>query len=192
MTGDYALTVAVLVAVVLASVVTHQVEARSFFHKQLERWGYNLKGGREINLLKALDVRAVMREDCPVVNTGVNLPEVRAKLQAAHYGEIFVTTDNGRLFGTVTLADLSEAAFDTSMDDLLNAGDAARQHPPVLDVADDLDAALKLMEAHGEEIVAVVDDRDHMLLLGYVHEHDVMTAYSRALVEPHREELGER
>ncbi|MBI4184778.1 MAG: chloride channel protein [Proteobacteria bacterium] len=192
MTGDYTLTIVMMVAVVLASVVTARLRIPSFFHLQLERAGLNLREGRELNLLRARTVRSVMRKDCPVVNRGVRLPGVRAKLQGAPYGEVFATADDGRLIGTVTLADLGDAAFDTSMDDLLNAGDVARQNPPTLLAEETLEAALRLMEAEGEELVAVIDDRDRARLVGYVHEHDVMVAYNRALVETYREERGER
>ena len=48
LTGDYSVTLAAMVAVVVASVVTHQVLGKSFFLWQLERQGLSFKGGRSV------------------------------------------------------------------------------------------------------------------------------------------------
>ena len=95
-----------------------------------------------------------------------------------------------RVYGTITLADLSEAAFDHAADDLINAADVARPHPPSLTVDDDLHAALALMRSSGEEHVAVVADHEGAAFLGCIHERDVMNAYNKALVQTRREERG--
>ncbi len=190
MTADYTLTIAVMVAVVMASVMVQQIQGRSFFIWQLERRGLNLGGGRDTGLLESMKVRTVMRNDCTVVPPDLDLQGVRIKLQGTRYGELFVVDADGRLCGTVTLADLSEAAFDHSYDDIVNAADIARQHPPVLCADDGLDKALSLMESMGEEHVAVVDSIDGNKMIGCLHEHDVMMAYNRSLARLRHEERG--
>ena len=188
MTADYTLTIALMLSVVLASVIVQQVQGRSFFLWQLERRGLNLGGGRDTGLLEAMRVGAVMRNDCAIVPVDLSLQGVRLKLQSTRYGELFVVDAEGRLYGTVTLADLSDAAFDHSYDDMVNAADLARRRPPVLHAADGLDKALALMESLGEEHVAVVDSNVSMKMIGCLHEHDVMMAYNRALARLRREE----
>ena len=190
MTGDYAITMAVMVAVVFASLVTRDFHGGSFFAWQLERRGLDLKGGFESTLLRTLGVRPVMSLVSELVTRDVGLGDLREMLQKSERGELFVVRDNGELFGTITLADLSEVAFDPTVDDLIKAGDVARPRPPVLSAADDLEAALKLMRDTGESYIAVVEDKESMLFLGSVDERDVMSAYNRALLERRREELG--
>ncbi len=193
LTGDYAMTVAVMVAVVVATVVVQQIGRRpSFFHWQLERRGLDVSGGQELNLLRTLKVRDHMRRDCVTIPAATRLAEVRARLQRVPYGELFVIGDDGRLHGTITLADLSEAAFDSSLDDLINAEDVARPHPPVLEPGDDLGKAMRLMVGLGEEHVAVVDATDTMRLVGCVHESELLLAYNRALLRVRAEERGLR
>lgn len=99
--------------------------------------------------MSALKVRDVMKPAIQVVPNGMGLREVRAMLQRVPFGELFVVAPGGRLYGTITLADLSEAAFDPSLDDLVNAGDAARLHPPALLADDDLGTAMQLMATAG-------------------------------------------
>ncbi len=191
LTGDYAVTMAVMVAVVIASVITQQVHGRSFFTWQLEQRGLNLSGGREAGLLADIRISDVMRHEFTAVPPSMHMDELRDELQSAPNGLLFVVQEDGALFGTITLADMADAAFDTSMDGLINASDVARVDPPALDRRGNLDAALKLMESEGEAHVAVVDDHDAMKMVGVLEEVDVILAYNRALLRARAEERGE-
>ena len=191
LTADYALTIAVMVAVVIASVITQQVRGNSFFTWQLERRGINIRGGRETGLMATTKVEDVMSLKFTPVSQGLNINGVREKLLTAPHGELFVVGEDGALTGTITLEDLSEGAFDHSIDDVVNARDVARLHPPFLTAGDSIDRALDMMQNTGEEHVAVVENRETMKLVGFIHEIDVMFVYNRALLEARREERGE-
>ena len=104
---------------------------------------------------------------------------------------MFVVDEAGRLTGTITLADLSEAAFDHGFDDLINAGDVARPYPPYLTMSDNLEQALHLMAETGEEHIAIVDSNKKMEYKGCIHQRDAMGAYSRASVDSRHEERGD-
>ena len=121
----------------------------------------------------------------------VGLPDLRVMLQNSKIGEIYVLRDNGALFGTITLADLSDVAFDSVIDDLLCAGDVARTQPLVLCEDDDLEAALALLAETEEDRIAVVRDREALLFRGYITHADVMAAYNKALLKSRHEEHGE-
>lgn len=191
LSGSYQATMAVMMAAVISNLLTEGISGRgSLFHWQLERRGIDLRIGHEARLLKSLKVREVMRADPVTVPMGTRLTEIRQRLQAEPHGELFVTAPDGTLVGTITLAGLSEAAFDASLDDLVNAMDVARLNPPALSQSDDLETALRLMLSLHEEHVAVVDGTDTMRLLGWVHEADVLLAYNRAMVEARAEERG--
>lgn len=190
MTGDYALTLALMVAVVISSMITRQFHGGSFFSWQLERRGHDLRDGLEMALLRNLQVRSVLSSAGELVTLGVGLPDIRSMLQKSEAGELFVVDDNGVLFGTITLADMSEFAFDPELDQLITASDVARRHPPVLAATDDLETAMQIMRESGEECIAVVEMRDNMMFMGCVREGRVMSAYNRALIETRREERG--
>ncbi len=190
LTDDYPLTIAVMVAVVLSSTLTNQFVNGSYFNWQLERAGYDLKGGFEAALLRSITVQQVMVKESETVDVGTSLQEVRQKLQDSNTGELFVLKEENELFGTITLADLSDIAFDHGVDNLINAGDIARVHPPLLDADDDLQTANKVIRDSGEHYIAVVENHQTMKFVGTLHETDVMSAYNRALVEARREEHG--
>jgi len=188
LTGDYTLTVAVMIAVVIASVITQQAGLKSFFAGQLKRRGLDLDENFETTLLRAHKIRDVVAKDAARVTPDVTLEELREGLQHSTMGELFVVDSSDRLVGTITLADLSDAAFDHDMDDLVCAADVARVHPPMLTLDDHLETALTLMRDSGEEHIAVVDSPSSLLFIGCVHETEVMAAYNHALLQSRREE----
>ncbi|MCK5546806.1 MAG: chloride channel protein [Rhodospirillaceae bacterium] len=188
MTSDYELTLAVMLAVVVSTGVFRHLHGRTFFTSQLERRGLDLKGGFESSLLRAGRVASVMKIEAETIAPNVTLPGLRQQLQLSLTGELFVVADDGHLIGTITLADLSETAFDPDLDNLINAGDVARLNPPTLRPDDDLEKTLKVMNDVGESLIAVVTDSTTMHMEGVVDERHVIAAYNRALLESRHEE----
>jgi len=188
LTGDYELTMGLMLAVVVSTGITRHISKNSFFALQLERRGLDLKGGFESSLLRASRVCDVMEEYDFQVRPNVTLAALRRDLQKTQLGELFVVDADGALMGTITLADLSEIAFDPSMDTLVNAADVMRQKPPLLQCNDHLEEALDVIRSTGEHLIAVVDDRETQKFLGTVEEKHVMAAYNRALLQSRNEE----
>lgn len=191
LTGDYEVTLAVMLAVVVASLITQQLVGPSYFTLQLERRGLMLRGGFERTLLRGIRVADVMATDGETVLPKAKLPEIRRMLQQSAAGELFVVADDGTFLGTITMADLSESAFDHDFDDLINAMDVARPHPPMLTAEDTMDKGLQLIRESGDAHIAVIADADSMRFIGCLHERDAMHVYNRSLVEQRREERGE-
>ncbi len=188
LTDDYPLTIAVMIGVVISNVVAQQFLGKSFFTWQLERMGLDLKGGFEKALLSSIKVRRLVDRDGETVNVDAGLQELRSKLQTSDTGELFVLREDGALFGTITLADLSEIAFDHDVDNLINAGDVARLHPPTLNLDDDLETAGKVFRDSGEHFIAVVENQKTMKYIGILYETVAMATYNKALVDARHEE----
>jgi CIC family chloride channel protein len=191
LTNDYAITIAVMMATSIASLITQQTRGHSFFTWQLERRGIAVKGGQDVGLLRAIKARDLITENFETVAPAAPIATVRERLQRAPLGELFVTDADGRLSGVITFSDLYDAAFDTSFDATLVADDVARKHPTVLLADDDLERALGAYGASGEVNLPVVEGRESMRLIGVAPEHVVMLAYQRALDQARAEERGE-
>ena len=191
LTGDYALTAAVMVASVLASVIMDQFLGGSFFQWQLKCRGVSTRWGREVNLLRKIKVAEIMKREYETVPLTEGLTTVREKLINAPYSELFVIDDQGKLHGTITLTDLRHAAFDPKLGDEVTAGQVARSKPPVLYRTDNIEKAIKLMEQTGEEHLPVLNSAQERHIIGFVHEKDAMMAYNNALLELQSEERGD-
>jgi CIC family chloride channel protein len=181
LTGDYALTVAVMLATVIATLVTRQSHGHSFFTWQLAERGITISGGQDIGLLRSIKTRSVMTGIYSTIGPETPLATLRDRLEEAHWGKLLVVDEEGRLEGIVTFSELHGLAFDTSRDGELSARDVARQHPTALLADDDLETAVTVFGATGEAHLPVIADRESRRLLGIAHEHEVFLAYHRAL-----------
>ncbi|MCH6587471.1 MAG: chloride channel protein [Proteobacteria bacterium] len=191
LTNDYAITIAVMIATSIASLITQQTRGHSFFTWQLARRGIAVKGGQDVGLLRTIKARDLITKNFETVAPEAPIATVRERLQRAPWGELFVTDADGHLSGVITFSDLHDAAFDTSLDATLVADDVARKHPTVLLADDDLESALGAYGASGETNLPVVEDREAMRLVGVAPQHEVMLAYQRALDQPRAEARGE-
>lgn len=192
LTGDYAITVAVMVAVVIASLITQQVAGQSFFRWQLERRGLNLGGDVATRLLRKTRVRELMDGDYLTVACTEKIDKVRRKLLKAPHGELFALDADGQLAGTIMFGDLHDAAFDFEHDDTTVAEDVVRRNPPLLQTDDTLEIAARLFSHTMDAHIPVVDSKDGMKMVGVVHQRDVMLAYQRAHIRAREIERGER
>jgi CIC family chloride channel protein len=191
LTNDYAITIAVMIATSIASLITQQTRGHSFFTWQLARRGIAVKGGQDVGLLRTIKARDLITKDFETVAPETPIATVRERLQRAPRGELFMTDADGHLSGVITFSDLHDAAFDTSLDATLVADDLARKHPTVLLADDDLESALGAYGASGEINLPVVEDRETMRLVGVAPQHEALLAYQRALDQPRAEARGE-
>jgi CIC family chloride channel protein len=191
MTGDYALTIAVMIATAIASIITQQLFGRSIFQWQLERRGVSVGIGREVGLLRALQVRGLADKKVDVVAPETPLAEVRRHLLEAPWSLLVVAGPEGRLEGLIGFPDLGDLAFDKEADETTTAKDVMHKAGYALRSDDNLQAAVEAFNSSGEVHLPVINNGDERLFVGMVHEHEVMAAYHQTLVQARREERGE-
>lgn len=192
LTGDYRVTIAVMVAAVMAAILTQRFAGRSFFHSQLNRRGINLRGGRPQNLLRQQRVSDLMSNRFETVANDLGVQALRTRLLLSTFGTFFVVDGEGRLIGRLTFEDLKNAVFDPALEDVIKADDICRRNAVVVTASDNVDHALTLLEASGEDLVAVVDSRERMRIVGVLFHKDLLLAHNRALLQVHAEEHGFR
>jgi CIC family chloride channel protein len=190
LTSDYRMTIAVMVAAAVATVVVRQTRYASFFTWQLERIGVRLAGGRERSLLRAERVDKLMLRDYAATGPDTKGPELIRLLAKAPGGMLFVVDAERRLLGTIAVGGGNEALFDASRAEPVTAAQLMHR-APVLEAAQDLEVALATFEQAQESPIAVVDSRERMVLVGVIHERHVRLAYERSLLQARREEHGE-
>lgn len=191
-TGDYKLSLAVMLSIVVSTEITHHLFGASFFAEHLKRRDIDLRDGFEREVLDTIKVRHILDHGTSIkaetISVDTPLGEIREKLADSADGELFVVTPNGELFGTIMLQDCGVTLFDNECNDLLRAADIARPHPPVLLESDNLGAAMNIMRESGEDHIAVIRDKHTRVFAGCVHQRDVMTSYNRALLKVRHEE----
>ncbi len=191
LTGEFAVTLAAMIAIAVSSLVTQQVYSRSFFHRQLDRRGLHLRAGRIDHLLQSSHVGEIMSAEFEVIPQDAPVARIRQIVQTSAYGDFMVTGEDGEFVGSLTFADLRGVAFDDEVDHLLKARDIARTNIPVLYANDTLEGALKVMDGSGEDVLPVVEDAESKKVIGVVHHKAALAAYNRALLQARAEEHDE-
>jgi chloride channel protein, CIC family len=193
LTGDYSMTIAAMIAVSVASVTTQQVfGGKSFFDWQLDKRGLDLGGGRARQVLAARHAEDVMADDFHIVPEHTTMDRIRQTLRDSTDDHIFVVDDNERLTGSLSFTDIKDIAFETGLDHLVNARDAARPNPTFVDRTESLEKVLSIMDGSGLLYIPVVDTLENMRVVGLVHHRRVLTEYNKALLDMHAEEHGEK
>lgn len=187
LTGSYPMAVGSMVAVVFAVGLSRTLTGHSFFTRQLQSMGHDIRDGKDISLLRNTQVSEVLDEEPDTVAPDLPAPATLEAVMASRWGRVFVIGEGGRLEGFITL-ETSRSAFD---DPDKAAADLAS---PALSVtsACDLTTAMKRFVEKGEAHVPVIEDEASQRLIGVIHDFDVSYAYHRAmLVAEGQEELPE-
>ena len=187
LTGSYPMAVGSMVAVVFAVGLSRTLTGHSFFTRQLQSMGHDIRDGKDISLLRNTQVSEVLDAEPDTVAPDLPAPATLEAVIASRWGRVFVIGEGGRLEGFITL-ETSRSAFD---DHDKTAADLAS---PALSVtsACDLTTAMKRFVEKGEAHVPVIEDEASQRLIGVIHDFDVSYAYHRAmLVAEGQEELPE-
>ncbi len=131
MTGEYTITISLMVAVAIATLVTQWLGSRSFFQWQLSRRGYDLSEGPQGVILKTIRVRDVMEkmppgaplsDDADRLRESQSLGDALARLnEADEHGLPVVKTSNdnevvGYLSRVKALAAYNKALIDDNIE----------------------------------------------------------------------------
>jgi len=191
LTGDFTVTAAAMIAVVVASITTRQFIGKSFFEWQLERTGISLSGGPARAQLRRQRVRDVARHEFHTVSGSTSIDAIRG-LMKLEPGRTFFVTEEGSLIGVIAFSDLVQAALDPASAADLTARDIASPNPLFLVMNENLENALKVLERVPEDDVPVVRDPQTLEVVCLVRHHDVLTVFNQALLDVQTEEHNER
>ena len=181
LTRNYDLTIAAMVAVVLANLLSQRLFGRSLFDVQLERRGIDLAGGRDQARLSTLLVADLAEPGFASCRPDERLGPVLERLRAKGLAEVVVVEANREYVGRVRVSDVADRPDDIPI------GELASRHPIVFDEQTTLFEAIWAVEHFVGEAVPVVA-RDTGRMLGTVSERAVVAAHLEALRDLRREE----
>jgi len=179
LTGDYQITIALMVAVAVAAILTRQLLRGSFFHMQLLRRGLDVRGTRGEQLVRWARVSQAMQTDVEILTAATPM----ADLAHSHHPAL-VCDAGGAVIGL-----LDPEARDTHVEEGTTVGDMA-QRPKVLTQRDGLERALTLFQETDLDALPVVTDAQSRQPAGILTEREALRAYNRLLIEARLEEQG--
>jgi CIC family chloride channel protein len=189
-TGDFAITAAVLIAVVAASITVRELFGYSFATWRFHLRGESIRSAHDVGWIRNLTVGRIMRRDVRTVYADGNLAAFRRQFPLGSAKRVVAVDKAERYAGIVDVAeahspDLDDAVSTTSVADLLHH---TRDFLlPQMNVKE----AVMLFDQLETETLAVLDGAETRRVIGLLNEAHALRRYSEELDQRRREAIGE-
>jgi len=187
-TGDFPMTVAVMVGVIISATIVRLTFGYSFSTWRFHQRGLSIRSPHDIGWLADLTVARLMRSDPKVVPAAMPLKELREKYPLGSAKRIFVAEDD-RFFGSFDVATLHDAK---QPQDSLTARDIATAPTAYLLAGENVRTALALFNDKQMETLPVLRSVADKQVIGYLTEAYALRRYSEELERRRGAELGAR
>lgn len=184
LTQNFDLAAAALVTVACANLVGYRIFGRSFFDKQLESRGLDLRLGRDKVTAQQHAIRPFISHEYTRCTADQQLADVRDVLIADRRATAYVVDEAGVFLGTLSLHRLVElVAGGVGLAEPAGSHALAAAHALAPDAS--IWAAMAAVEAGNSDSIPVVDDG---LLVGVLFEAEVVSTYLQILDNIRRDE----
>lgn len=190
MTGDFAITMGVMVGVLAASVTVRQLFGYSFATWRFHQRGLRIRSAEDVGWIDDLRVANLMRADAVSISATVRLDELRAKFPVGSVKRLFLVDDQGRYAGLLDALEAHGVELDSRITEL-TARDLMRQEGQCLYPAMNIRDALRRFIETRTEVLPVVDGPETRRVLGYVTEGFALKRYNQELERIRGEAAGE-
>jgi chloride channel protein, CIC family len=190
-TGDFQVTVAVVIAVTVASSIVRILFGYSFATWRFHLRGMSIRGAHDVGWISDMTVGRLMRSDAKAVPENLGLRALRAAYPAGSAKRLYVVDGSGHYIGTIDAAELHDSAIDDALDGAV-AGDLAEAPDQFLLPDENIRSALARFDALQAETLPVLLSRSQRTVVGYVTEAYALKRYSGELERMRGAELGQR
>jgi CIC family chloride channel protein len=189
-TGDFPLSLVMLGAAVIVSVVVRQTFGYSFATWRMHLRGESVRSAHDIGWMRALTVRRLMRADVRTVRIDTPLDEFRHEFPLGSMQWVTVLDAKERYAGMVSVPEAHLSGFDTEAEPG-SLADLLHQKDTVLVPQMNIKEAADLFERSESEALAVIENRASMRVIGLLTEAHVLRRYTEELDKARRDLAGE-
>jgi CIC family chloride channel protein len=186
-TGDFWLTTAVLIAVIVSAQVTREMFGYSFATWRFHLRGESIRSAADVGWIRELTVRRMMRPDVRTVPAHTTVSRFRMVFPLGSTGQVVALDDERRYAGIVLVPEAHATELDETkpVRDILHHQDTALL--PTMTVKE----AVATFERAEAEALAVIETVENPRVVGLLSEAYVLRRYSEELEQRRRELLGE-
>jgi len=185
-TRDYALILPLMIAIVISTIVARRFNSESIYTLRLLRRGIDTRQLGETSPMRTVTVGEVMTRNYPTVLTTMSIGELVTKLRVTGYHGFPVVDKDGNFRGMVALSDVEAAmAMAKGYPVGVTVGDIASKSLTVAYPDEYIHDVLVKLGARDIGRIPVVDRSNPKHLVGVLRRHDIIHAYTKALVLRH-------
>jgi chloride channel protein, CIC family len=189
-TGDFPMTVAVMVGVIISSSIVRLTFGYSFSTWRFHQRGLGIRSPHDIGWLADLTVAKLMRPDPRVVAATMPLQELREKYPFGSAKRIFVA-DGDLFIGSIDIAAIHDSRLDANASSL-TAQNIVAAAKKFLTPGQNVRTALRLFNDGQIETLPVLRSPTDRRLVGYLNEAYALRRYNQELERGRGAETGER
>jgi CIC family chloride channel protein len=190
-TGDFQVTVAVVIAVTVASTLVRIFFGYSFATWRFHLRGLSIRGAHDVGWISDMTVGRLMRSDAKTVPENLGLRALRTAYPLGGAKRVYVVDATGHYAGVIDIADLHDTLIDDALDGAV-AGDLAEAPDQFLLPSENIRSALARFDSLRVETLPVLLSRSQKTVVGYVTEAYALKRYSAELERMRSAELGQR
>ncbi|MDY0881509.1 chloride channel protein [Dongia soli] len=179
-TGDFSVSIGVMVGVVVAAAAVRQWFGYSFATWRFHLRGMKIRSAEDIGWINELKIGRLMRRDQKIIRADSPLSTLRQAFLLGSTRQVFAVDGENRLVGVVDVAEAHSP--DTIADpNKATVRDLVHAEPAFLLPAENLRTALQLFQTAAVETLPVVNDANDKRIIGYVTEKYALRRYSEEL-----------
>ena len=190
-TGDFQVTIAVVIAVTVAATLVRMLFGYSFATWRFHLRGLGIRGAHDVGWISDMNVARLMRTDPKCVPADQGLRALRAAYPVGGAKRLYVLDGQNHYLGTFETEDLHDSAIDDALDGAV-AADLAVGADQFLLPADNIRAALAQFDSMQTETLPVLRSRNERRVIGYMTEAYALKRYTMELERMRSAELGQR
>jgi CIC family chloride channel protein len=190
-TGDFQATIAVVIAVTVASTIVRILFGYSFATWRFHLRGLSIRGAHDVGWIRDMSVGRLMRNDAKTVPENLGLRALRAAYPVGGAKRLYVVDGSGHYIGSIDTADLHDADIDDALDGAV-AGDLAEGADQFLLPSENIRSALTRFDTLQIETLPVLLSGTQRTVVGYMTEAYALKRYSAELERMRSAELGQR
>ncbi len=182
MTMEYSVILPVMIASILAMIITQQLGDGSIYTIKLKRKGIDLHGGKDVNILNLLQINNLKQTLFESVQDDTPVEDVLQILASGSVPSLYIVNQNDELVGTLSLGSVRRfLSTHAEIPESATARDLANTN--YLSVTNDstVGEALKIMTELDVSTLAVIDDKKH--ITGSIHKADILREYQEMLLK---------
>ncbi|MFH2036720.1 MAG: chloride channel protein [Candidatus Zixiibacteriota bacterium] len=189
MTSDYRIILPLMVAVVFSTLVARHIFKPSIYTIKLLKRGIDLRGGKDVTVLRALNVAEVMDRDFETIPAGTPMAKILERVEASRGGSTLMVTDKtGKFVGILSFQDLLGILTQHTLDYLIIASDIATTDFITVTPDETLEDAQNKMALKDSRLLPVVNKDDPSIILGVLRREHMVQYYNKKLIESFTED----
>ncbi len=183
MTSDYRIILPLMVTVVFAALVAGKLFPQSIYTVKLFRRGIDIRGGRDINVLRSHQVKEIMDERFESIDPATPLAEIFRIIERSNESYFVVADSQKHLKGVISFQDIRSILSQHSLDYLIIAQDLAIGETVTLNFDDTLEKALETFNLKDLKLIPVVNEYDGGKVSGVIRRDTLVDYYNKRLID---------